>query len=414
MMSRNEYIVGLDIATTKVAAIIAEINSSSIPKIVGVGVAPSTGMRKGVVVNLEQTVQAIKKAISEAERMAGVSVKSVYVGIGGEHIRSVNSRGVVAVSRTDNEITPKDVERVLEAAQAVSIPGNKEIIHVLSQEYIVDDQAGIKDPVGMSGVRLESEVHIVTASITSSQNVITCVKRAGFIVKEIILESLASSLSVLKPDEKELGCAVMDMGGGTTDVALFFEGSIRNSFVIGLGGTNVTSDVAIGLRTPLSHAESIKIDRGCALRSMVDEDETLEVPGPGGRPSREVSHRLLAAVIEPRVEEIFELVRREINRTDYAHLLAAGIIITGGVSLMEGIQELAEDVFDLPVRLGIPGEMTGLKDMVENPCHATGMGLILHGLGNLRNGNHHGILMHDSPGTKIMEKMKVWLKDLVY
>ena len=411
-MNRNEFIVGLDIGTTRVEAIIAEVDSSRQPKIVGAGSAPSTGLKKGVVVNLEKTVQAIKKAVSEAERMSGVSVKSAYVGVGGEHIRSVNSRGVVAVSRADNEITSKDVDRVLEAAQAVSIPSNKEIIHVISQEYIVEDQAGIKDPIGMSGVRLEAEVHIVTAAITTVQNLVTCVKRAGITVRNLVLEPLASSMSVLKPDEQELGCVMLDMGGGTTDVAVFFEGSIRHSAVIALGGNNITSDVAIGLRTPIRNAEEIKINHGCALNSLVDEDESLEVMGPGGRPPREVSRKLLASVIEPRVEELFELALREIKRTDYVHLLAAGIVLTGGSSLMPGMQELAENVFNLPVRLGVPEKMEGLQDQVEGPSYATGTGLILWGMGELSGTVHSKAISGERYGSRFIEKVKHWFKDI--
>jgi len=377
-MAQARTYVGLDIGTTKISCIIAEIEKAGGVKIVGVGVAPSEGLRRGVVVNLEKTVASITRAVEEAERMAGVPVKSVYAGIAGDHIRSINSRGVIAVSRRDNEITPTDVERVIEAAKAVAIPMDREIIHVIPQEFIVDDQDGIKDPVGMSGVRLEAEVHIITGAVTSAKNICRAIQRAGLKVQDLVLEPLASSHAVLGRDERDLGVVLLDIGGGTTDVAVFFEGSIRHTAIIPFGGANVTNDIAIGLRTPIDKAEHIKITYGCALAAMVPAEHLVPVSGVGGRADREISRHVLASMIEPRMEEIFALANKEVKKNHFAELLGGGVVLTGGTSLMPGVVELAEQVFEMPVRLGVPSGLGGLSANVADPRFATGVGLVLH------------------------------------
>ncbi len=371
--------VGLDIGTTKISCIVADLNGSGELRIVGVGNAPSEGLRRGVVVDLEKTVASITRAVDEAERMAGVPVKGVIAGIAGDHIRSINSRGVIAVSRKDNEIGPADVSRVVEAAQAVAIPLDREIIHVIPQEFIVDDQEGIKDPVGMSGVRLEAEVHIITGAVTSAKNICRAIHRAGLKVHDLVLEPLASSHAVLGNDERDLGVALLDIGGGTTDVAVFFEGSIRHTAIIPFGGSNVTNDIAIGLRTPIDKAEAIKIQHGCALAALVPAEDTITVSGVGGRADREISRHVLASMIEPRMEEIFTLANREVKKNHFAELLGGGVVLTGGTSLMAGIVELAEQVFEMPVRLGIPTGVGGLSANVADPRFSTGVGLVLHG-----------------------------------
>ncbi|MDP2982652.1 MAG: cell division protein FtsA [Candidatus Latescibacter sp.] len=379
-MSRSSIRVGLDIGTTKIAAVIARIEEEdSTPTIIGVGTSPCEGLKRGVVVDLEKTVSAISKAVNEAERMADVEIKEAYVGIAGDHIKSLNSRGVIAVSRADSTITDKDIERVIDAAKAIRLPDEREIIHVIPQGYIVDNQDGIKNPLDISGVRLEAEVHIVTGAITSIQNVIKCVNRANINVKDLVLQPLASSYAVLTRDEKELGCAVLDIGGGTTDLALFQDEAIRYTSVIGLGGKNVTSDIAIGLRTPIEYAEYIKIKHGYALRSMIPKNAVIEVPGPGDREPRSVSLDILGAVIEPRMEELFTLAKHEIEKSEYGGLLGAGIVLTGGASLLRGCAELAEQVFDMPVKIGYPKCFNGLTDINDNPAYATVLGLILYG-----------------------------------
>ncbi|MFA6470669.1 MAG: cell division protein FtsA [Candidatus Latescibacterota bacterium] len=379
-MSKSSIRVGLDIGTTKIASVIARIEEDdSAPTIIGVGISPCEGVKRGVVVDLEKTVNAITKAVSESERMADIEVKEAYVGIAGDHIKSLNSRGVIAVSRADSTITDKDIERVIDAAKAIRLPDEREIIHVIPQGYIVDNQDGIKNPLDISGVRLEAEVHIVTGAITSIQNVIKCVNRANIDVKDLVLQPLASSYAVLSRDEKELGCAVLDIGGGTTDLAIFQDEAIRYTSVIGLGGKNVTSDIAIGLRTPIENAEHIKINYGYALRSMIPKNSTIEVPGPGGREPRTVSLDILGSVIEPRMEELFTLAKHEIEKSDYGSLLGAGIVLTGGASLLRGSAELAEQVFDMPVKIGYPKCFNGLTDINDNPAYSTVLGLILYG-----------------------------------
>jgi len=389
-LGKQNLIVGLDIGTTKIAVIISELEESGPPRIVGMGTSRSEGLKRGVVINLEKTVESITKALEDAEMMAGVKVNSVFAGIAGDHIRSINSRGVIALSGSRSEISPRDVERVINAARAVALPMDREIIHVLPQEYTVDDQSGIKDPIGMSGVRLEAEVHIVTGAVTSAQNIYRSVKKAGLEVCDLVLQPLASSYALLSPEEEELGVALIDLGGGTTDIAIFHDGSIRHTAVIGLGGNNVTNDIAIGLRTPVEQAEEIKKSYGCALSGLVDSDEMIKVPGVGGREPKEISRGVLAAIIEPRAEEIFSLVLREIKKTNYSDLLVAGVVLTGGGSLMEGMIELAEQIFDMPVKKGIPQGFSGLVDLVSTPIHSTGVGLILYGLEQLKEGKSKG------------------------
>ncbi len=408
-MPGPELITGLDIGTTKIGAIIAEVEEDSQPKVIGVGTSPSEGLRKGVVVNLEKTVRSIETAIEQAEQMAGAKIDQVYVGIAGDHIRSYNGRGVVAVAGPENEITEDDVRRVIDAAKAVVMPIDREIIHIIPQEFIVDDQRGIKDPLGMSGVRLETEVHIVTGAITSAQNICRSVERAGLNVRDLVLEPLASSYSVLSEDEKELGVIVVDMGGGTTDIAMFFEGCIRHTAVVALGGGNVTNDIALCLRTPIDQAESIKIKHGCAIPSLIgDLEKTIEIPGVGGRPPRKVAQELLVDIIHPRMEELFRLTASEIRKSEFANLMTAGVVITGGAALIKGAVELAEEIFDMPVKLGIPKGFSGLIDLAKSPIHATGVGLILYAIANRY--DLEGLLSEGEIGLfeKVWDRMRNW------
>ncbi len=381
-MSRDNILVGLDIGTTKIAAVIGELGESGEVKIVGLGTVPAEGLKRGVVINLEQTINSIIKAVQDAELMAGVKVDSLYAGIAGDHIRSINSRGVIAVTKADKEIGEAEIDRAIEAAKTVAIPMDREIIHVLPQEYTVDDQPGIKDPRGMGGTRLEVEVHIVTGSVTTAQNVHRCIKRAGYDLLDLVLEPLASSKALLEPEEMELGVALIDIGGGTTNVAIFYDGCIRHTAVISLGGRNVTNDLAIGLRTPVEQAEELKKNYGCALASLTDPEEMIKVPGVGSRESKEVSRSILAAIIEPRMEEVFSLALREIKKSSFAEILASGVVLTGGGSLLEGAEDLAEQVFDMPVRKGKVNGVAGLLDIAGNPMNSTAIGLILYGLYN--------------------------------
>jgi len=369
---------GLDIGTTKISCIVADLDHNGEMRIVGIGNAPSEGLRRGAVVDLEKTVASITRAVEEAERMAGFEVKGVHAGIAGDHIRSLNSRGVVAVSRKDNEIAAADVERVIEAAKAIAIPTDREIIHVIPQEFIVDDQDGIKDPVGMSGVRLEAEVHIITGAVTSARNICRAIQRAGLKVYDLTLEPLASAMAVLDLDEKDLGVVLLDLGGGTTDLAIFHEGAVRHTSIIPFGGANVTSDIAIGLRTPIDKAEAIKLQSGAALAAMVRGDETVSVSGVGGRGDKEISRHVLASMIEPRMEEIFALANKEVRKNHFAPLIGGGVVLTGGTSLLPGAAELAEQVFEMPVRLGVPRGLGGLSANVCDPRYSTGVGLVLH------------------------------------
>jgi len=375
----TRIITGLDIGTTKVCSVIVKQDADGQLNVVGIGSSPSYGLRKGVVVNIDQTVQSIKRAIGEAETMAGVKVDSVYVGIAGDHIRSLNSKGVVGVARDDHEITQEDVDRAINAAKALALPIDREIIHVIPQEFIVDDQDGIRDPIGLSGVRLEVEVHVVTAAVTSAQNIVKSVERAGFRVDEIVLEPLASSLAVLDDDERNLGVVLVDLGGGTTGIAMFFEGHIRHTSVVALGGQHVTNDIAIGLRTPPEQAETIKIDHGCAFSDLIKKNETLTVPGVGGRAPRIISRSVLIDIIQPRMEEILTLAYQEMEKSDLMNLMAAGAVITGGGAILPGTVELAEEIWGIPVKLGVPKYLGGLTESVRSPVYATAVGLTLYG-----------------------------------
>jgi cell division protein FtsA len=377
--AKPALITGLDVGTTKVCAIIAEQTPYGELNVIGVGTSPSRGLRKGVVVNIDSTVEAIKKAVGEAEAMAGVEVESVLAGVAGGHIRGVNSRGVVAVAGRDKEVSAADVDRALEAARALNLPPDREVIHVLPQTFVVDDQDGVREPIGMSGVRLEVEVHIVTGAVTSIQNVIRSVNRAGLTVQDIVLQPLASAEAILSPEEKELGVLLVDMGGGTTDVALFRDGAIWYTGVLALGGDHITNDIAVGLRTPTADAEQLKKQSGSALTALVREEETVEVPSVGGRKPRVLSRQILSEIVQPRVEEIFTLVVRDLTRAGLQDAPTAGVVVTGGTSLLEGVSELAERVFDLPVRRGIPDGVGGLAEVVRSPIYATGVGLALYG-----------------------------------
>jgi cell division protein FtsA len=404
MAQATRTFVGLDIGTTKINCIIADQSANGDMRVVGVGNAPSEGLRRGVVVDLEKTVTSIQRAVEEAERMAGIDVKGVYAGIAGDHIRSINSRGVIAVARKDNEIAQADVDRVVEAAKAIAIPMDREIIHVIPQEFLVDDQDGIKDPVGMSGVRLEAEVHIITGAVTSAKNICRAIQRAGLKVYDLVLEPLASAQAVLDDDERGLGVVLLDIGGGTTDVAVFHEGSIRHTAIIPFGGASVTSDIAIGLRTPIDKAEVIKIQFGSALASLVKNDEMLAVAGVGGRSDREISRHLLASMIEPRMEEIFALANKEVRKNHFAELLGGGVVLTGGTSLLPGIAELAEQVFEMPVRLGTPRGVGGLAENVADPRFSTGVGLVLHAA---RQESGNGMYT-DTPNPRGKPRFDLW------
>ncbi len=407
-MSKKDFIVGLDIGTTKICCIVGEVTESSSIDIVGIGTAPSTGLRKGVVINIETTVESITKAVEEAELMAGVEISTVYTGIAGGHIKSFNSTGIVAVK--DREITEHDVQRVIDAAKAVAIPLDREVIHIIPQEYMINGQAGIRDPIGMSGVRLECKVHIVTGAVSSAQNIIKCANKAGLNVAEICLEPIASSEAVLTQDEKELGVALVDIGGGTSDLALFKDGAIVHTGVLAIGGNHVTNDIAVGLRTPHNEAERLKIRHGCAMTAMVKPDETIEVAGVGGRKSRVVPRRLLAEIIEPRIEEVFSLIQHEIMKSGYQDLLSAGVVITGGASLLEGMPELAEMIFEMPVKRGVPLNIGGLRDIVNSPKFATGVGLLKYGIRNLQKSKFP--IREKNIYDKVRGSMRAWIKDL--
>lgn len=407
MAKQNNIVVGLDIGTTKICAIVGEIAEDGI-NIVGIGTHPSSGLRKGVVINIESTVESIKKAIEEAELMSGVEINNIYTGIAGGHIKGFNSHGVVALK--DREVQKSDIQRVIDAAKAVAIPLDREVIHIVPQEYVIDDQDGIKEPMGMAGVRLEAKVHIVTGAISSAQNIIKCCNQAGLNVGDIVLQQLASAASVLTKDEKELGVAIVDIGGGTTDIAIFSGGSLVHTAVLSLGGNHITSDIAVGLRTPTNEAEKIKCKYGCAMSSMVNHDETIEVPSVGGRKPRIISRQVLTDIIEPRVEELFALVHREIIKSGYEDLLASGLVITGGQSSMEGMTEMAEFIFDLPVKRGIPIGIGGLSDVVNSPMYATGVGLVIYG-SRSKQTNKFKVRDHNIYG-KVKMRMKEWMGEL--
>jgi len=406
-MPKNSYIVGFDIGTKKIAAIIGEITEDRKIEIIGIGTADSKGLRKGVVVNLEGTVEAIKKAQEEAELMAGVEIDSAFIGISGAHIKSFNSRGVIAVSGKNKEITHDDIKRVIDQSKAVSIPPDREIIHIIPQEFVVDEQDGIKDPLGMSGIKLEVNVHIVTGAITSVQNLRTCVVRAGIEIEQLILNQIAASSSILTHDEMELGVGLIDIGGGTTEIAIFERGSLWYTSIIPIGGDNFTNDIAVGLRTPIPEAEKIKKKFGCAAAPLEDEQETIEVPSVGrGKKPRILSRQILADIIHPRAEEIFRLVDNDIKRMGYEKSLNSGIVLTGGTALLDGLEEIAEEIFDLPVRRGDPSGMGGLVDRVSTPDYATAVGLILHGY---KQWKEKGMSKDRKKG--FWAKFKDWLKE---
>jgi cell division protein FtsA len=408
-VKKDSRVVGLDIGTTKICALVGERKEDGSIDICGIGTSPSRGLRKGVVVNIESTVQSIKKAVLEAQLMANYQITSVYAGIAGGHIRGINSHGIVAVK--EGEVKPGDIDRVIDAARAVAIPIDREIIHVLPQEYIIDDQDGIKEPLGMSGVRLECKVHIVTGAVTSAQNIVKCAQRCDISVSDIVLEQLASSYAVLSEDEKELGVALVDIGGGTTDIAIFFNGSIQHTSVIAIGGQHFTNDIAIGLRTPQESAELIKKRYGTASTKSEYLDEMIEVPSIGNRPDRMLKRQILAEILEPRVRETFEIIAREIERVRLTELLASGIVITGGSSLLPGMIDIAEEVIGLPVRLGIPRGVGGLMDVVKSPIYATGVGLVLYGA---RHFDHrHFKAKDDNIYTKVRRRMSAWLHDMI-
>jgi len=408
-MSRRtdqKLLVGLDIGTSKVVAIVGELQDDGDLEVVGFGIHPSRGLKKGVVVNIEATVNSIQRAIEEAELMAGCEINSVYAGIAGSHVRSLNSHGIVAIR--DREVTRSDVDRVIDAARAVAIPADQRILHVLPQEFIIDGQEGIREPVGMSGVRLEARVHMVTGAASAAQNIVKCVQHCGLEVEDIVLEQLASSYAVLTEDEMELGACLVDIGGGTTDIAVFNGGAIKHTAVIPIAGDQVTNDIAISLRTPTQYAEEIKIKYACALSQLANPEETIEVPSVGDRPPRRLARHTLAEVVEPRYEELFGLIRDELRRSGFEDMVAAGVVMTGGSAKMEGAIELAEEVFHMPVRLGLPQHVRGLADVVRNPIHATGVGLLLYARSRAdRNAEDHAV----SGGLReIWVRMKAWFQ----
>lgn len=380
MGKKGNVIVGLDIGTTKTCAIVGELTDAGID-IIGIGACPSEGLRKGVVVNIDSTVESIRKAVEEAEKMSGCEIGAVFAGVAGSHIKGQNSLGIVAVK--GREVGEEDVERAVEASRAIAIPVDREILHTLPQSFVVDEQDGIRDPVGMSGVRLEAKVHIVTGATTSIQNIVKSINRVGLEIHDLCLEPLASAEAVLSPDEKDLGIALIDIGGGTTDIAVFAEGSVKHTAILPVGGNYITSDIATGLRTPISEAEKIKIHYGCAYPPLIPKDEAIEVPSVGGREPREVSRQILGRIIEPRMEEILNMAFKEITKSGYEDALTAGVVLTGGTALLAGIADLAEQLFNVPVRIGAPVGIGGLKDVVESPMYATGVGLILYGSRNL-------------------------------
>jgi len=400
-------IVGLDIGTSKVVAIVGEIGEDGSIEVIGIGSHPSRGLKKGVVVNIESTVQSIQRAIEEAELMAGCQIEAVYAGIAGSHVRSLNSHGIVAIR--EKEVTRMDIDRVIDAAQAVAVPADQKILHILPQEFLIDSQEGVKEPLGMSGVRLEAKVHLVTCAVNAAQNIEKCVRRCGLEVHDVILEQLASSHAVLTDDEKELGVCMVDIGGGTTDIAVFTEGAIRHTAVIPIAGDQVTNDIAMALRTPTPHAEEIKIKYACALTQLAGAEETIKVPGVGDKPPRSLSRQALAEVVEPRYDELFTLVQAELRRSGYEDLIAAGIVLTGGSSKIEGVVELAEEIFHKPVSIGLPRNVNGLSDIVRNPVYATGVGLLLYGKQQDRVRRERGIT--GDMGESFVDRLKAWWRN---
>lgn len=408
-MSRKtdrNLIVGLDIGTSKVVAVVGDLTVAGNLEVIGIGSSPSRGLKKGVVVNIESTVRSIQRAIEEAELMAGCEINTVYTGIAGSHVRSLNSHGIVAIR--DKEVSRSDVDRVIDAARAVAIPADQKILHILPQEFVIDHQEGIREPIGMSGVRLEAKVHIVTGADSAAQNIVKCVQRCGLQVEDMVLEQLASSLAVLTEDEKDLGICLADVGGGTTDIAVFSGGAIQHTAVIPIAGNQVTNDIAISMRTPTQYAEEIKIKYACALSQLANPDETIEVPSVGERPPRRLARQTLAEIVEPRYEELFRLIQEELRRSGFEELIAAGVVLTGGSSKMEGAVELAEEVFHMPVRLGVPQIVDGLSEVVRNPIHATGVGLLLYGRENVA--RQTGEAPMGGGAREILNRMKAWFQ----
>ncbi len=407
-MAKADLIIGLDIGTTKICAVVGEATDDGVD-VVGIGTSPSTGLRKGVVVNIEETVKSVQKALEEAELMAGCAIRSVYAGIAGSHIKGFNSHGVIAVK--GGEVTQRDVDRALEAASAVAIPLDREVIHTLPQEFIVDDQRGIIHPLGMAGVRLEVKVHIVTGAVTSAQNIVRSCHRSGLDVSDIVLESLASAKAALTEEERELGVALVDLGGGTTDIAIFANDTIKHTGVLALGGQNLTNDIAFGLRTPMVSAERIKVKYGCAMVDLVSMDEIIEVPTVGGREPRKLSRRLLAEICQPRMEEVLDLVDQELTRSGCKHLIGAGIVLTGGSALIDGCQELGEQIFNLPTRIGYPRNIGGLKDVVNSPKYATAVGLLCYGA-EKECGERKFRIQDENVFDRVLARMKKWFVDI--
>jgi cell division protein FtsA len=403
--NKNRIIVGLDIGTSKVVAIVGEINPEGRLEIIGLGSHGSKGLKKGVVVNIESTVQSIQRAIEEAELMAGCQIQSVYAGIAGSHIRSMGSHGIVAIR--DREVFQPDIDRVIDAAQAVAIPADQKILHILPQEFVIDTQEGVKEPLGMSGVRLEAKVHLVTCAVNAAQNIEKCIKQCGLGVDDIILEQLASSYSVLTEDEKDLGVCMVDIGGGTSDIAIYTEGAIKHTAVIPIAGDQVTNDIAMALRTPTQNAEEIKIKYACALGSLAGENETIKVPSVGEREDRSLSRQALAEVVEPRYEELFTLIQAELRRSGFEDLIPAGVVLTGGASKMEGVVELAEEIFHMPVSIGKPKNVSGLADIVRNPIYATAVGLLQYGAA--QGDRAGGPAAAEAAGDSMWSKVKQWL-----
>ncbi len=402
----KNLIVGLDIGTSKIVAIVAELQPEGTLKVIGLGQHVSRGLKKGVVVNIESTMQSIQRALEEAELMADCKINNVYTGIAGSHIKSLNSHGMVKIK--DAEVSQMDVDRVVETARAIALPADQQILHILTQEFIIDGQEDVREPLGMSGMKLEVKVHIVTGAVAAAQNIVKCIKRCGIEVSDLVLQPLASSLAVLTEDEKELGVCLVDIGGGTTDIAVFKQGAIRHTAVVPIAGDQMTNDVAVAFRTPTQAAEEIKIKHGCALRQLADPREIVEVPGVDGRDPRQLSVQTLAEVLEPRIVELYELVLAELRRSGMEEMIASGIVITGGSAMMRGMVELGEEIFHMPVRLGMPRYVGGLSEVISNPRYATGVGLVLMGKQQLE--RHLTGQMESNSFTRMMEKMKSWFQ----
>lgn len=402
----KNLIVGLDIGTSKIVAIVAELQPEGTVKVIGLGQHVSRGLKKGVVINIESTMQSIQRALEEAELMADCKINNVYTGIAGSHIKSLNSHGMVKIK--DAEVSQMDVDRVIETARAIALPADQQILHILTQEFIIDGQEDVREPLGMSGMKLEVKVHIVTGAVAAAQNIVKCIKRCGIEVSDLILQPLASSLAVLTEDEKELGVCLVDIGGGTTDIAVFKQGAIRHTAVVPIAGDQMTNDVAVAFRTPTQSAEDIKIKHGCALRQLADPREIVEVPGVDGREPRQLSVQTLAEVLEPRVVELYELVLNELRRSGMEEMIASGIVITGGSAMMRGMVELGEEIFHMPVRMGLPRYVGGLSEVVSNPRYATGVGLVLMGKQQLE--RHISGQMESSSLGRVLEKMKSWFQ----